>query len=562
MLRMLRIRDLAIIEELELTLEPGLNVITGETGAGKSILLQALDVVLGGRADAELVRTGADEAVVEAVFTDIPAPVRSLLAEAGLSEGEELLLRRVVSSAGRTRAYVNSGLGSLAVLRDIAPHLVRAYGQDEHQALRRVESHRELLDAAGALGNTLAEMRERHARMNAAREAADAARRAQEARQSQLGSLVEESNELNQASLKRGEGEQLTAERTRLMHAERLAGMIGEAEQTVYGDDEAASALLGRAIARLKEAERFDRGIEPMRRLLEGSLAELEEVGASLGRHLRTLAPDAERLETIEQRLALVARLTRKYGKTVEELVARRDEVAAELAASGAGDGDIGPLEAAAETARRAAAEWAGRLSVERRRVARDLTRTLLPELQALALEGAIFTVQFAEGERPIGPDGRDEVEFYISTNPGEEPRALARVASGGELSRIMLALKSLAPRGDETASLLFDEVDAGIGGSVAEVIGRKLRNLGRTRQVLCITHLPLIAACADHHVAVMKRQQDGRTISYARPLSNTERVAELARMLGGTARTPEVREHAEQLLRQVAASRGAGAQI
>src|SRR6185436_2885599 len=198
MLRMLRIRDLAIIEELELTLEPGLNVITGETGAGKSILLQALDVVLGGRADADLVRTGADEAVVEAVFTDIPAPVRALLAESGLAEGEELLLRRVVSSAGRTRAYVNSGLGSLSVLRDIAPHVIRSYGQDEHQALRRVESHRDLLDGAGAVGNMLAEMRERYARMNAAREAADAARRAQDARQSQLGSLVDESNELNQ----------------------------------------------------------------------------------------------------------------------------------------------------------------------------------------------------------------------------------------------------------------------------------------------------------------------------------------------------------------------------
>jgi DNA repair protein RecN (Recombination protein N) len=345
------------------------------------------------------------------------------------------------------------------------------------------------------------------------------------------------------------------------MHAERLAGIVGEAEQTVYGDDDAASALLGRAIGRLKEAERFDRGIEPMRRLLEGSLAELEEVGASLGRHLRTLTPDPERLETIEQRLALIARLTRKYGKTLEELIRRRDEVAAEVAVSGAADGDLGALDAAAETARRAAVEWAGRLSVERRRVARDLTRALLAELEMLALEGARFSVQFAEGDRPIGPEGRDEVEFFLSTNPGEEPRPLARIASGGELSRIMLALKSLATRGDEAASLLFDEVDAGIGGSVAEVVGRKLRALGRTRQVLCITHLPLIAACADHHIAVMKRQQDGRTVSAARPLSATERVAELARMLGGTTRTPEVREHAEQLLRQ-AAGRGAGAQI
>jgi DNA repair protein RecN (Recombination protein N) len=561
MLRMLRVRDLAIIDELELTLEPGLNVITGETGAGKSILLQALDVVLGGRADADLVRTGAEEAVVEAVFTDLPAPARALLGQAGLAEGEELLLRRVVSGGGRTRAYVNSGLGSLAVLRDLAPYLIRAYGQDEHQALRRAETHRELLDATGALGNMLAEMRERHARLNATRDAADEARRAHDARQAQLGSLVEEASELTAANLRRGEDEQLTAERTRLMHAERLAGIVGQAEQIVYGDDEAASALLGRAIARLKEAERYDRGVEPMRRLLEGSLAELEEVGGSLGRHLRTLTPDPERLETIEQRLALIARLTRKYGKTLDELVRRRDEVAAEVAVAGAADGDIGALDAAAETARRAAAEWAGRLSVERRRVARDLTRTLLSELRMLALEGARFTVQFAEGDRPIGPEGRDEVEFFLSTNPGEEPRPLARIASGGELSRIMLALKSLAPRGDDSASLLFDEVDAGIGGSVAEVVGRKLRALGRTRQVLCITHLPLIAAFADHHIAVVKRQQDGRTVSAARPLSAAERVAELARMMGGTTRTPEVREHAEQLLRQ-AAGRGPGAQI
>jgi DNA repair protein RecN (Recombination protein N) len=484
-----------------------------------------------------------------------------VLEAAGLSEGEEILVRRVVSSAGRTRAYLNGGLGSVAILRELAPHLIRAYGQDEHQALRRVESHRDLLDAAGALGNTLTEMRERHARMEATRAAVDQARREHEQRQSQLGSLADEAAELTQANLKRGEDEQLVTERTRLMHAERLAGMVGEAEQTVYGDDEAASALLGRAIARLKEAERYDRGLEPMRRLLEGSLAELEEVGASLGRHLRTLAPDPERLETIEQRPRAHRAAHAEVREDLRELVRRRDEAAAEVASANAADGDFGGLEAAAETARRAAVEWAGRLSVERRRVARDLTRTLVSELQMLALDGARFVVQFAEGERPVGPEGRDEVEFLLSTNPGEEPRPLARVASGGELSRIMLALKSLAPRSDDVASLLFDEVDAGIGGSVAEVVGRKLRSLGRARQVLCITHLPLIAACADHHIAVEKRQQDGRTVSLARPLSATERVAELARMLGGTTRTPEVRQHAEQLLRQ-AASRGAGAQI
>src|SRR5947199_93183 len=466
MLRTLRVRDLALIEELELVLEPGLNVVTGETGAGKSILLQALDVALGGRPDADLVRTGAEEAAVEALFVNVPAQVRERLVGAGIpaEDGEdELLVRRVIARGGRTRAYVNGALGSLALLRELAPHLLRVYGQDEHQALRRVESHRELLDAVGGLGRTLEEMRARHGRLVAAREAIAAA------------------------------------------HADA-----------------------------------------------EGALAEVEEAGQSLARYARELTPDASRLEAVEERLAQLARLKRKFAGTIEDLIRRRDELAAELDGIESGGEAMAEREAAAEAARRAAAEWAGRLSVERRRVARDLSRALAAELEALALTGARFEVRFAEAEgRPLGPEGWDEVEFFLSTNPGEEPRSLARVASGGELSRIMLALKTLAAADERGATLIFDEVDAGIGGAVAEVVGRKLRQLGRSRQVLCITHLPLIAAFADHHVVVSKKVEDGRTVSTARPLTATERVAELARMLGGERLTHEVREHAEQLLRR-----------
>jgi DNA repair protein RecN (Recombination protein N) len=254
----------------------------------------------------------------------------------------------------------------------------------------------------------------------------------------------------------------------------------------------------------------------------------------------------------VEERLAQLARLRRKYAGTVEDLVRRRDELAAEVAQLEGGGEAVAELEAAVETMRRSAAEWAGRLSVERRRVARDLTRALRGELEALALEGARFEVRFAEAEgHELGAEGWDEVEFFLSTNAGEETRSLARVASGGELSRIMLALKTLAAADARGATLIFDEVDAGIGGAVAEVVGRKLRQLGRARQVLCITHLPLIAAFAEHHVAVAKRVEDGRTLSSARPLSTSERVAELARMLGGTRLTPEVREHAAQLLQR-----------
>ncbi len=503
MLRTLRVRDLALIEELELVLEPGLNVITGETGAGKSILLQALDVALGGRPDADLVRTGAEEAAVEALFANVPVPVRERLVGAGIpaEDGEdELLVRRVIARGGRTRAYVNGALGSLALLRELAPQHADAEAASERAEMLRAQAE-----------------------------------------------------ELVRAALVPGEEEALAAERARLVHAERLAVLATGAEESLYSGEGAVIEVLGRALVALREAAGLDASLAPVRALLEGALAEVEEAGQSLARYARELTPDASRLEAVEERLAQLARLKRKFAGTVEDLLRRRDELAAELHGIESGGEAMVEREAAAEAARRAAAEWAGRLSVERRRVARDLSRALAAELEALALTGARFEVRFAETEgRALGPEGWDEIEFFLSTNPGEEPRSLARVASGGELSRIMLALKTLAAADERGATLIFDEVDAGIGGAVAEVVGRKLRQLGRSRQVLCITHLPLIAAFADHHVVVTKKVEDGRTVSTARPLATTERVAELARMLGGERLTHEVREHAEQLLRRV----------
>jgi DNA repair protein RecN (Recombination protein N) len=558
-LRTLRVRDLALIEELELELEPGLNVITGETGAGKSVLLQALDVALGGRPDADLVRTGADEAVVEALFADVPPRALEVLAAAGMPAGEELLVRRVIARGGRTRAWVNGGLGSLALLHDLAPHLLLAYGQDEHQALRRVESHRELLDAVGGLGSAVREMGDRWRRMREAHEALARAREEQARAVERAERLRAEAEELERAALVPGEEDGLVAERQRLLHAERLAALASAAEEGLYGGEGAAVEKVGRALAMLREAERVDPGLEPTRTLVETALAELEDAGTALGRYAADLVRDPGRLEAVEDRLALLVRLRRKYGGTVADLIVRRDDTAAALAATAAGEAAVATRAGEVQAAERAATEWARRLSVERRRVAHELSRALAGELHALALEGARFAVDFGEtGERALGPEGWDQLEFVLSTNPGEAPRSLARVASGGELSRIMLALKALAVSDDRGATLVFDEVDAGIGGAVAEVVGRKLRQLGRTRQVLCITHLPLIAAFADHHIGVAKRVRGGRTVSSARPLSATERVAELARMLGGTRLTPEVRGHAEQLL-QLAARRVSG---
>src|SRR5437867_11430021 len=349
MLRTLRVRDLALIEELELVLEPGLNVITGETGAGKSILLQALDVALGGRPDADLVRTGAEEAAVEALFANVPVPVRERLVGAGIPAEDgrgDLLVRRVIARGGRTRAYVNDALGSLALLRDLAPHLLRVYGQDEHQALRRVESHRELLDAVGGLGRTLEEMRARHGRLATAREAIARARADGEAAGERAEMLRAQAEELERATLVPGEEEALAAERTRLAHAERLATLATGAEEGLYSGEGAVVEVLGRALAAVREAAGLDASLEPARALLASALAELEEAGQSLGRYARELTPDASRLEAVEERLAQLARLKREYAGTVEELIGRRDELVAEVAGVAGGGEAIAELEA------------------------------------------------------------------------------------------------------------------------------------------------------------------------------------------------------------------------
>lgn len=559
MLRALRVADLAVIDELEIVFQPGFNVLTGETGSGKSILLQALDLALGGRADVDLVRGGASEAVVEALFCEVPARAQEVLHRAGLEPDAELVLRRVLGAAGgRARAYVNGQLAAAPVLRDLAPYLLLVYGQDEHQALRRHESHRELLDAAGALGGTVEEMRRRHARLTAIRQVlAERERQEQEAEEREA-TRRRQLADLENARLVAGEEEALTVERHRLLHAEKLGLLVGAAERGLYSADGAAVEAIGRAAAALREAERLDPALRGPREMLESVQAELEDVSGGLGRYLRALAPDPARLASVEDRLALLRQLMRRHRvDSADALIAIRDALATELAGRDEAQEALAALRGQAEAAEEEATVWAKRLSVERRKAASGLERSLLVELRQLALSGARFEVRFegAPGERTLGPNGWDAVEFWISTNSGEDLRPLARVASGGELSRIMLALKLLSAGGDEGATLIFDEVDAGVGGAVAEAIGRKLRQLGRRRQILCVTHLPIIAAFADHHVLVTKRVIGERTCSTARALGVAERVSELARMLGGTRITPEARRHAAELLETATAA-------
>jgi len=560
LLRELRVTDLAIIERVDLVFGPGFNVITGETGAGKSILLDALVLALGRRADPDQVRSGADEAVVEVVFDDIPAAVWDVLAaaECALARQDSLTLRRVVSATGRSRAVINDAPVAVGVLREIAPLLLRIYGQGDDYALRRVETHLDLVDAAGGLASAVGEMRRRHARLVEARATVERHRAARASLSERAELLRYQLAELETARLDPEEQPMLESEAAKLTHAERLTTGVGTAERLAYSADDAAVNALGKALSELRGVAKLDAALAPVCGALEGVLAEVEDVGEALGRYLGTIVPNPVRLAEIEERLAEIKRLTRKYGGDVAHVLARQSELAAELAGLGADDDRMMALESESASAERDATAWAKRLAVERRRVARQLERELTRELRALALDGARFEVRFSEAEgASLGPTGRDEIEFFLATNPGEEIRPLVKIASGGERSRLMLALKAVSPADEQRAALVFDEVDSGVGGAVGEVIGRKLAQLGERRQVLAVTHLPVVAAYGDHHVAIGKRQVEGRTVSTAVALSVPERVAELARMLGGSRVTPEVREHAQQLLQQGGAERG-----
>lgn len=559
MLRTLRVKDFAIIDDVEVGFEPGFNVITGETGAGKTLILQALAAVLGGRVDAEIVRAGAAEAVVEAVFEPVTPEVVQLLTESGFGVDEEIVIRRIVPASGRTRSYVNGGLASMGVLGELAPHLVRVYGQHEHETLRRVETHCELLDDVAGLGLMVEEMARRHAALEMARHVLaelDVRRQNAGARGELLRFQVDE---LTRAAVQKGEMAELAAEHTRHASAERLLGLARTVEGALYSVEGAAVDVVGRAIAQLRDMESMDAAVREATAVLEAALAQLEEAGVWLGRYADRIENDPERLAVIEARLAEIARLARKHDVPADTLADLRARLETELTKLDVSDDQLKAAREEYAIAEREGSQWARKLSVQRRQAAKDLEQRMGKELESLGMAGAAFTVDFAgpgrEG-RKLGQRGWDDIEFYLAANSGEPARPLARVASGGELSRIILGLKTLGPAGGTTgATLIFDEVDAGIGGAVAEVVGRKLKDLAERGQVLCITHLPQIAAFAAHHYGVSKKTEDGRTVSTVRRLDLDEQVAEIARMLGGASIRQETQSHAAQMLQ---AARGA----
>ncbi|MBI2963397.1 MAG: DNA repair protein RecN [Deltaproteobacteria bacterium] len=550
MLRELQIRNFALIDELSLCFEAGLNVITGETGAGKTILMAALELAVGGKASAEVIRTGEEEATIEAVFSLPGDGVRRRLERAGV-EGlrDELLVRRALARSGRNRVHLNGALATLGVLESIADALIRVYGQHDHHALRQADTHLGLLDAFAGHAELLTRMSQRFESYRALAERLRRLVTGKETARARAEMLRFQIRDIADARLSPGEEDELRRERQVIASAEKLAEAARFGEEALYAGEGAAAATLRKLSVRLVDLVATDSRLGDVAKLVDEAHTLVEEAGWRLREYAEKVVFDPERLAEVDDRLVEIGKLKRKYGDSVEAVLGFHEAAVRELADLDLGEEGLAALERETEAAEQAAREAAGALSKSRRAAARRLESQIAAELAALGMKEARFEVRFAAEPAALSARGDDAVELFFSANPGEEPRALARVASGGELSRIMLALKSLALEDADAATVIFDEVDAGIGGAVAEAVGRKLAALARRRQVLCITHLPQIAAFADHHFAVEKTTVKGRTRSTARRLSAEQRREEIARMLGGVKVSAEARSHAEQLL-------------
>ncbi len=568
MLLELRIRDLAIIEDLRVQFAPGLNVLSGETGAGKSILVDALGLVVGGRAAPDLVRAGAEAAVVEALFrVDARPDVRERLEAQGLEARDEMVIRRSVAAEGKGRAWVNGSPVTQAMLAGITDALVEIHGQHEHQRLLRRDFHLDCLDRAAGLLESRARMSE------AARCARDLGRERDalsvsvQDRLREIDLLRFQVDEIRKADPQPGEDARLDAERARLTHAARLAEIATGAEAGLYSGEGAAVDSLGRVAAALREGARLDPALGAGAERVEGALREVEDVAADLRGYAERGVFDPERLAEVDARLEILRRLTRKHGPGIEAVLAAQAAAEERLALLEGHDERLAAIEKACARAEDEGRARARELSAARRRAARGRERKVREELSALGMAQAAFEVRF-DGEPPpppgFGERGADRLEFLFSPNPGEPPRPLARVASGGELARTMLALQNVLAAGDVPTTFVFDEADAGVGGRLADAVGRRLADLAAGHQVLCITHLPQIAARGAWHLRVIKEPQGSRTVARVERLEGEARVEEVARMSGGAQVTETTRAHARDLLSRGArdAREGSGRQV
>ena len=569
MLREIHIQNYAVIDNLTVEFGPGLNLLSGETGSGKSILVDALGLALGGRTSAEVIRTGEDRALVTAVFSaEGKAPWADWLEEYGVAAGDdgELILRRELQAGGRSRMLVNDQPVTLAAVRTLARRVVEMHGQNEHVSLFARDAQLGLLDQFAGVGAELETVRTLHARRRELEQELESLSHNEQERLRTLDLLGFQMRELEKAELQPGEDTQLEEERRILSNLEKIRTVASNAFAELYEDEGAAIARVAAAARQLDELRRYDASVAPEVEPLAAARAALEDVAAFLRNYVGKLEANPLRLEEIEDRLALIDRLKRKYGASVEDILAYAAEVRQNLASLEHADER---REAVRKDLAKAAAEYrkaAETLSEKRREAARRMVKLVREELAQLGMEKTRIEIQF--GRAPEGQGGAvgiDEIEFRISPNVGEDLRPMEKIASGGEISRLMLALKTVVgqarvgrgargARHSNDVTFIFDEIDAGVGGRVAESVGQRLKRLARGAQVLCVTHLAQIACFADRHFYVEKSSRANRTVTTIKPLAGEkERAEELARMLSGSQITDSVLKHAASMLRQAA---------
>ncbi len=537
MLRYLSIEHLAVIERVEIDFDAGLNVLTGETGAGKSILVEAIGLLLGARASSDLVRTGEDLATIQAIF-DV--------------SGEEVIVRRELTSQGRSRAFINGALATAGALKDLAARLIEVHGQHDHQGLLVADGHIDLLDDYAGLSAPREEVANAYRRLGALRAELDTLQLDERQKLSRTDLLTFERDEIVRAGPVDGEDAALEQERRLLANAERLVALSGEIHQSLYEQDGAVLSTLATVWKRVADLAALDDRAAPFLEARTSIQSQLEELAYFVRDYAADIDASPGRLTEVEDRLAVLTRLKKKYGPAITDVLAHAEASDRELRALSSSDERAAEVAAALSRAERDYLSAAETLGSARRKAATTFSRELVEVLAGLAMEQTRFEVRFDAGpptRAEWGPRGTDRLEFYVSPNPGEDLRPLSRVVSGGELSRLMLGIKTLTAQVGRGATLIFDEVDAGIGGQTADVVGKRLQALAVADQVLCITHLPQIAAHADVQYRITKAVHHGRTMASVVRLDAAAREAELARMIAGDKASSSVLASANEML-------------
>ena len=557
MLAELRIRNLAIIDAVALPLAPGFNVLSGETGAGKSIIVGALGLLIGERASSDLVRTGADKASFEGVFDLAGRPALLAMLDArGIECDGTLVLKREVPSAtgGRARAWVNGSPVTAGVLAEVGRALVNVHGQHEAQALLQPDAQRAILDAFGEAEAEVAACAGASAEVSAAREAVASLKQRRDEATKRADWLSHVSKEIGEAELREGEEQRLDEEASRLTHAEELRGLVGEISSALETGEGAAMGALGHLQKPLAALQKIDASTARLQELYDQAWYALEELAREAAAYAEGVEHDPARLDEVERRRDLLFRLMKKYGGSLEAVLRTGREARAELDLIDTASLDLRGLEARVTDAESALGRAAKALTKKRTAAAKSLAKDVEARLPDLGMPDGRFLVELTPRAEPSA-HGAEEVEFRVALNVGHDARPLARVASGGELARVMLALKTILARLDDVPTLIFDEVDAGIGGRTGLMVGDAMRDVATHHQVFAITHLPQIAARAHHHIVVRKGAKGGVTTSDVSVVTAEPRVDEIARMLGGDAESATSREHARELLEVAAAA-------